>query len=175
MSGLLRLLRRRAYTAALLAFRRMPGPLRRGLVRAGTPGFTVGAVCALEHGDRLLFLRQPHRVGWSLPGGLLDRGEPAEAAAVREVWEETGLRVEVGLPLTTQVNATLRRVDVIYRIAVDTAPPVRPGGEAQDARWLHPDEVRGGADGPTREILALIEAARRPEARTGRVLDAATR
>lgn len=162
--------RTRAYSSALATFRRLPPPVRRLLVRAGTPGFTVGAVCALSHGDRLLFLRQPHREGWSLPGGLLDRGESAQQAVVREVREETGLDVEVGLPVTTQVNGRLRRVDVIYRIDVVTPPDVRPGGEARDARWLRPDEVVDGADGPTREILSLLEVSSSPDAYTGRVL-----
>lgn len=30
-----------------------------------------------------------------MPGGYVDRGEVVEQAAVREVWEETGLKVEV--------------------------------------------------------------------------------
>jgi ADP-ribose pyrophosphatase YjhB (NUDIX family) len=173
MSGRISTLRRRGYTAALLAFRRLPAPVRRGLVRAGTPGYTVGAVCALEHGERVLFLRQPHREGWSLPGGLLDRGETAQEAVVRELWEETGLRVEVGLPLTTQVNPQVRRVDVIFRIAVDSPPHVEPGGEAKEAQWLHPEEVLDGADGPTREILGLLRAIRGPDAYSGRVVEPA--
>lgn len=174
MSGTWGTLRRRAYTAALLAFRRLPSPLRRFLVAVGTPAFTVGAVCAVEHGDHLLFLRQPHRPGWSLPGGLLDRGESPRAAVVRELREETGLEVEVGLPVTTQVNARVRRVDVIYRISVEERPAVRPGGEATEARWLRPEEVAPTADGPTREILDLLQAARDAASFRGRVLSAAT-
>ena len=76
------------YLTALRVFRRMPAPLRRAAVRAGTPGFTVGAVCLLERDGMLLMLRQPHRVGWSLPGGLLDRGESAADAVQRELVED---------------------------------------------------------------------------------------
>lgn len=165
-------LRRRGYTAALLAFRRSPAPVRRALVRAVTPGFTVGAVAAIRHGDAVLFLRQPHREGWSLPGGLLDRGESAAQAVVREVREETGLRIEVGLPVTCQVNSPLRRVDVIYRLEVDQRPEVRVGGEAKGYAWYAFDEIPE-ADGPTREIVALLKAVPAPGATTGRLLDGA--
>lgn len=169
MPGLVATVRRRGYTAALLAFRRTPAPLRRAVVRAATPGFTVGAVVAITHADRTLFLRQPHRDGWSLPGGLLDRGESAGEAVVREVREETGLRIEVGVPLTCQVNSPLRRVDVIYRLEVDHEPEVRVGGEAKDHAWFRWDEIPD-ADGPTREIVALLQAAASPGAAEGRLL-----
>ena len=162
--------RRRGYTAALLAFRRMPAPVRRTMVRAGTPGFTVGAVVAIECGDEILFLRQPHRAGWSLPGGLLDRGERPGDAVVREVYEETGLTIEVGLPLTCQVNARVRRVDVVYRLLIDHKPPVRVGGEAKDHRWMRLDELPE-ADGSTREILDVLERARDAQQMIGRLVE----
>jgi ADP-ribose pyrophosphatase YjhB (NUDIX family) len=91
------------YLFALRVFRRLPAPLRRTAVRLGTPGFTVGAVCLLERDGSLLMLRQPHRKGWSLPGGLLSRGENAAEAVAREVHEETGLRIQVGRPVTVVV------------------------------------------------------------------------
>ncbi len=162
-------LRRRGYTAALLAFRRSPAPLRRAMVRAATPGFTVGAVVAITHGERVLFLRQPHREGWSLPGGLLDRGESAEHAVVREVREETGLRIEVGVPLTCQVNSPLRRVDVIYRLEVDHEPVVHVGGEAKAHAWYSLDRLPS-ADGATQEIVALLRTAGSAGAASGRLL-----
>ncbi len=162
-------LRRRAYPLLLGVFRRLPAPLRRGLVRAGTPGFTVGAVVAIEHDGAVLFLRQPHRQGLSLPGGLLDRGERPAEGVEREVREETGLRVRVGLPVATQVNARVRRVDVIYRLRVDERPQVRVGGEAQDHRWVALADL-GEADDSTREIVDLLRRAEQPGCYDGEVL-----
>lgn len=163
---------RRAYGVVLTLFRWLPSSLRRAVVRVGTPNFTVGAVCVMDHKGAYLVLRQPHRPGWSLPGGLLDRGESAAEAVEREVFEETGLRVEVGLPLSVQVNGIVRRVDVIYRIEIDERPPVVPGGEATHADWLPPSEVLVGADDPTREIIGLLARAAGPGATSGRVVDA---
>lgn len=162
-------LRRRTYTVLLGVFRRLPALVRRGLVRAGTPGFTVGAVVAIEHDGEVLFLRQPHRQGLSLPGGLLDRGERPAEGVEREVREETGLRVRVGLPVATQVNARVRRVDVIYRLRAAERPQVRAGGEAQDHRWL-PLADLGEADDSTREIVELLRRAEQPGCYDGEVL-----
>lgn len=157
------------YLVALRIFRQLPAPLRRAAVRAGTPGFTVGAVCLLERDGRLLMLRQPHRVGWSLPGGLLDRGEPAAAAVQREVHEELGLHIEVGRPVTVVVDAPLRRVDVVYRLEVSGDAGEQVGGEATSARWLRPNEV-DEMDRPTRQILHAADDVRDLSGYAGRVL-----
>jgi 8-oxo-dGTP diphosphatase len=161
--------RRPVYLFALRVFRRLPAPVRRLVVRAGTPSFTVGAVCLLQRDGRLLMLRQPHRPGWSLPGGLLDRGESAAHAVQRELQEELGLLVQVGRPVTVVVDAPLRRVDVVYRLLVDGTLGERVGGEATSASWLRPEEILD-MDGPTRQILEAAEAVAAPSGYDGRVL-----
>ena len=52
---------------------------------------------ALIYHDTILMVRhvEPSRSYWTLPGGGLESGETPAEAAVREVWEETGLRVSV--------------------------------------------------------------------------------
>ena len=42
---------------------------------------------------RILFQRRSDDRRWSLPAGAIDPGEEPARAVVREVWEETGLRV----------------------------------------------------------------------------------
>src|SRR3546814_634854 len=52
--------------------------------------------------DQVLVVHRPKYDDWSFPKGKLDRGEHITACAVREVREETGLDVRLGLPLVDQ-------------------------------------------------------------------------
>lgn len=57
-----------------------------------------GAAVVCLHRDRVLLVqrdREPNRGRWSFPGGRIEPGETARAAATRETEEETGLRVQV--------------------------------------------------------------------------------
>jgi len=158
-----------AYARALTLFRHLPRPVRLRVVRLVTPGYTSGALCLLDCDGRLLLLRQRHRNGWSLPGGLMHRGETAEVAVVRDVEEETGLRVEVGLPLTVIVEPSSRRIDILFHVPVPQEPAVTPGSEATGAAWLRPEEC-GPVDEPTRKAFAAFADALAHPSRTGRVL-----
>ena len=59
------------------------------------PLVAVGAV-VVDQGRVLLVRRgrEPLKGQWSLPGGMLEVGEPLTAGVVREVREETGLTVQ---------------------------------------------------------------------------------
>jgi len=73
----------------------MPFDLPVPVVRA------AGAVCWHREGGslRVMLVHRPKYQDWSWPKGKLEPGEPAAAAAVREVGEETGLAVRLGVAL----------------------------------------------------------------------------
>jgi 8-oxo-dGTP diphosphatase len=58
------------------------------------PTPTVDVIIEVAGGVVLIERRNPP-LGWALPGGFVDEGEPVHAAAVREAAEETSLAVEL--------------------------------------------------------------------------------
>ena len=71
-------------------------------VRRGPRDVVSAGVVVFGPGRTVLLVHRPKYDDWSFPKGKLDRGERAAAAAVREVEEETGLRVRLGPPLGSQ-------------------------------------------------------------------------
>ena len=73
-----------------------PTCLACGFVVFSDPKVAVLAVIPWEGGILLGQRTQnPGKGRWSFPSGFVDRGEPLEEALLREVWEETGLRVSI--------------------------------------------------------------------------------
>src|SRR3989338_4297041 len=57
------------------------------------PPLTVDIIISYKKGI-VLIERKNKPFGWALPGGFVDYGEPVEHAAVREVREETNLKLK---------------------------------------------------------------------------------
>jgi 8-oxo-dGTP diphosphatase len=58
--------------------------------------FTIGAFAIiLDEQDRVLLSHRRDLDVWNLPGGGVESGELPNEAVLREVWEETGLEVEI--------------------------------------------------------------------------------
>src|SRR4051794_11298512 len=107
---------------------------------------SAGAVVLGRH-DTVLLVHRPKYDDWSFPKGKLDRGEHATAAAVREVEEETGLRVRLGVPLAEQrypIKAGTKRVRYwIGRALGDVdVSGYEPNAEIDEVGWSPVDKAR---------------------------------
>jgi 8-oxo-dGTP diphosphatase len=133
----------RLHRLALTLYAGSPAPLRRLVIRVLSPPYILGVLCVLRHGDDVLLLRQRHDpTDWSLPGGLLKRGETPRAALAREVAEELGLELPLpDQPSLINVVPEVRRADLVFVLPVDARPKVRIDDvEVVAVDWLHLDD-----------------------------------
>jgi 8-oxo-dGTP diphosphatase len=111
----------------------------------------VGVGAIIIERDRVVLVKRAHAPlagEWSIPGGVLEVGETLRQAAVREVLEETGLRVEAG-ELLGVFDRIVRDSDerTLYHYVLIDFLCRRIAGEPQaacdaaEARWFTRGEV----------------------------------
>ncbi|MDA8138355.1 MAG: NUDIX hydrolase [Desulfobacteraceae bacterium] len=129
------------------------------------PILAVGAV--VIHQGRVLLvrrLRPPGQGQWAIPGGKVDLGETLAQAAEREILEETGLTIVAGEPVYTfelverDGDGRVRYHYVIIDLAAEyLGGKPRAGDDAEEARWVAPEELAAlGIHPRTRELLRKV-------------------
>ncbi|QIX25469.1 NUDIX hydrolase [Nocardioides sp. JQ2195] len=94
----------------------------------------------------VLLVHRPKYDDWSFAKGKLDRGEHVTACATREVREETGLDVRLGVPLPDQHYAVGNRGKVVHYwiawvVGADDVSGYQPNDEIDEVRWVPLDEA----------------------------------
>jgi 8-oxo-dGTP diphosphatase len=123
------------------------GRLRTAIVWLLSPKFVVGVTgLVLDDDGRILLLKHTYRgkKPWGLPGGGLKPGESLEECLLREVCEETGMKVEITKYLSGAAHPDRRLVDMIYAcrpLPGESLAVFKPNAEIAGARGFHRDEL----------------------------------
>lgn len=113
-----------------------------GFIDYGNPKPAVGALVARE--GRILLSRRarpPHQDEWDLPGGFLELDEHPEAAIVRELAEETGLRARVVRLLHVGLGTYFGHgtLNLVYECTATGEP--HASDDSAELRWFSPSEL----------------------------------
>jgi ADP-ribose pyrophosphatase YjhB (NUDIX family) len=109
----------------------------------------------VQDGKVLLIRRgnEPYKDHWSLPGGGVERGERIRDAVKREVLEETGLDVEVGL--VAGYREEILGPDDHYLVlafhCTVTGGSLSAGDDAVECAFVDPNDLSGRKTTPALE------------------------
>ncbi len=112
--------------------------------------FAAGAVCWREVGKDLMvaIIHRGRYQDWSFPKGKVDSGETLAEAAVREIKEETGLKVKLGVPLSTvSYPIDKGKTKVVHYWATKVSDKAlanskfKPDEEVSEVVWVKADQA----------------------------------
>jgi 8-oxo-dGTP diphosphatase len=131
----------------------------------------VGVLAVVLRGDRVLVVRRanpPMPGRWGFPGGVLELGETVAQGAMRELFEETGVKAEAAGPLTVidtidrdregRVHYHYTLVAVIGRWQSGEGVA---GDDADEVAWLTRGEIVGQGLPTAPALLPLLDLALR--------------
>ena len=112
----------------------------------------VGASVVVRKGKSLLLVKragEPGRGLWGIPGGLVELGEKVQDAALREVREETGLKVKIDgiFGVVDYITRDSRDKIQYHYVIVDfwgrpISGRLRASSDSLDARWVDIKELK---------------------------------
>jgi len=127
---------------------------------------TLAASAACFRGGKVLIAKRIKPPLWSLPGGRIEPGETPEAAAMRELLEETGVEAEIvalagerEVVLKDEGGGIAARFKIFAYAARWRAGEAAPGPEATEVAWVAPEEI--AAYNATEGLLPIVMEAKR--------------
>jgi 8-oxo-dGTP pyrophosphatase MutT (NUDIX family) len=95
----------------------------------------------VDDDGRALILQRRDNGRWEPPGGVLEHGETIDDGLRREVFEETGLKIEPG-PLTGVYQNMVGKIIALVFRCQPVEGQLTENAEARAFRWATSDDVR---------------------------------
>jgi ADP-ribose pyrophosphatase YjhB (NUDIX family) len=120
----------------------------------------VAVVVFVAAGERVLLVKRkvaPEQGRWALAAGFVEYGERPEAAAVRELREETGLDAVIERMLGLSYNEADKVIVILYQ-ARATGGVLEANDDVEEARWFTGEELPDLAfESTQRTVKAWLE------------------
>lgn len=132
------------------------------------PATAVVILLTNDKGEVLLGKRrgEPQKNYWDNPGGFVDAGETAEQTVIREMKEETGLKIEIvdylgSIDDVYGIGPTLNLVYVVKKISGE----IEPSDDVVELRWFAIDQIPWNkvAFANTRSAIEMLQKQHRQQ------------
>lgn len=138
-------------------WKRIPSRVRLQIIRTTQKKFTASVAVIVTNADgKVLLLEHILRPasGWGIPGGFIEYDEQPDAAARRELREETGLELE-NLKMIRVRVLNRRHIEMLFRAESDGTAEVL-SREIKGFGWFAIDEMPGQMSGEQKATVKKV-------------------
>lgn len=122
---------------------------------------TKGAKGLIKNDQKLLMIRNTYgKMHWTFPGGGIKRNETAENAAIREVAEEVGIKMNRPIYLGSYYNERQYKRDTVscYLGEVNSLEFNIDKNEIKEAAWFNIDKLPEPLAPAVNDVLSLYRS-----------------
>ncbi len=107
----------------------------------------ITVYCAVICGEEILLLERREPRVMEFPGGRIEFGEKPKEAAIRELKEETGIKVReesVGIlcvSSTVYPEGKTQQIVILYSLELPEKPEIKISDEHRGYRWVRLSEI----------------------------------